>query len=65
VSAGAPPRRVTATIGIRGLDAVDLKSARYNEAQMTLLDSYAASKGDAESAAQSTGLTPARVEYLK
>lgn len=65
IIAGTQPRRVTATIGIRGLDAEDLKAARYDEAQMRLLDSYAASKGDAQNAAQASGLSPARVEYLK
>lgn len=65
VVAAAPARRVTPTIGIRGLDAEDLKAARYNDAQMRLLDSYAASRQDAESAAQATGLAPARVDYLR
>ena len=65
VATAPPQRRVTATIGIRGLDAEDLKAARYNDAQMRLLDSYAASRQDAESAAQATGLAPARVDYLR
>jgi hypothetical protein len=64
-AAGTQPRRVTATIGIRGLDAEDLKAARYDEAQMRLLDGYAASKGDAQNAARASGLMPAWVEYLK
>ena len=63
----APARRapITPTIGIRGLEAEDLKQARYNDAQMRLLDSFAASRHDAESAAQANGLTPMRVDYLK
>jgi hypothetical protein len=59
------PRRVTATIGIRGLDAEDLKAAHYDEAQMRLLDGYAASKQDAEARASSSGLSASRVDYLK
>ena len=65
--AAAPARRgpVTPTIGIRGLEAEDLKQARYNDAEMRLLDGYAVSKQDAAAAAQSSGLAPSRVEYLK
>lgn len=63
--AAVPQSRITPTIGIRGLDVEDLKAAHYNDAQVRLLDSYAASKADAESAAQANGLAPVRVEYLK
>lgn len=60
-----PQSRTTATIGIRGLDVEDLKAARYDDGQMRLMDSFVASKRDAESAAQANGLAPARVDYLK
>ena len=60
-----PARRVTATIGIRGLDEEDMRGARFDAAQMRLLDQYAASRQDAASAARESGLTPARVDYFK
>src|SRR5688572_5909481 len=59
------PRRVTATIGIRGLDEEDMRQARFDASQMRLLDQYAASKQDAANAARDSGLAPARVEYFK
>ncbi len=63
----APARRaaITSTIGIRGLDEEDLRSARFDEAQMSLLDRYAASRQDAEAAARASGLNRARVEYFQ
>ena len=59
-----PGRKVTATIGIRGLEAEDLKNASVDPQQLNLLDGYVASKQDAEKAARASGLAPARVEYL-
>lgn len=63
----APRRKTvtTATIGIRGLEAEDLKSARIDPQQVKLLDTYAASPQEAQEAAQATGLSAARVEYFK
>jgi len=60
----APRAKTTATIGIRGLEAEDLRKASPDPQQLNLLDGYAASKQDAESAARASGLAPARVEYL-
>jgi hypothetical protein len=60
-----PTSRTTATIGIRGLDEEDMRGARFDAAQMRLLDQYAASRQDAEKTARANGLTPARVEYFK
>lgn len=60
----APRSKVTATIGIRGLEAEDLKNASVDPQQLNLLDSYVASKQDAETAARASGLAPARVDYL-
>ena len=57
-------RATTATIGIRGLEAEDLKSASFNAQQIGVLERYAVSKADAERAARATGLEPARVEYF-
>jgi len=55
---------VTSTIGIRGLEEEDLRQARFDAGQLRLLDQYAASRADAESGAQGSGLSAARVDYL-
>ncbi len=55
---------VTSTIGIRGLEEEDLRQARFDAEQMRLLDQYAASRADAESSAQGSGLSAAPVDYL-
>ena len=55
---------VTSTIGIRGLGEEDLRQARFDAGQMRLLDQYAASRADAESSAQGSGLSAAQVDYL-
>ena len=60
----APRAKTTATIGIRGLEAEDLRKANIDPQQLNLLDGYAASRQDAEKAARASGLSPARVEYL-
>lgn len=60
----APKRTTTATIGIRGLEAEDLKSARVDAQQVRLLDKYAASREEAEDAAQASGLGAVKVDYF-
>ena len=65
VATAPPQRRVTATIGIRGLDEEDMRGARFDAAQMRLLDQYAASRQDAANAARETGLTATRLEYFR
>jgi hypothetical protein len=60
----APKRTTTATIGIRGLEAEDLKSARVDAQQVRLLDQYAASRDEAEAAAQASGLGAVKVDYF-
>lgn len=55
---------VTSTIGIRGLEADDLRQARFDAEQMRLLEQYSASRADAESRAQSSGLSAAQVDYF-
>ena len=62
--AAVPRSKVTSTIGIRGLDVDDLKNATYDGQQLGLLDSYAASKQDAERTARASGLSAARIDYL-
>ena len=54
----------TATIGIRGLEAEDLKAASFDSQQMSLLEKFATSRQDAESAARASGLNAVRVDYL-
>lgn len=55
---------VTSTIGIRGLDEEDLKQARFDGGQVQQLDTYAASREQAEAHAGEAGLSAGRVEYL-
>ena len=55
---------VTSTIGIRGLDEEDLKQARFDGGQMQQLDSFAATREQAESHAGGAGLSAARLDYL-
>ena len=55
---------VTSTIGIRGLDEEDLKQARFDGGQVQQLDTYAASREQAEVHAGEAGLSAGRVEYL-
>lgn len=54
----------TATIGIRGLEAEDLKAASFDSQQINLLEKFATTRQDAESAARASGLSPVRVDYL-
>ena len=60
----APRTKTTATIGIRGLEAEDIRRASIDPQQLNLLDKYAVSRGDAEQAARASGLDAVRVEYL-
>ncbi len=55
---------VTATIGIRGLEEEDLKQARFDAGQLQQLDSFAATREQAEAHAGDAGLSANRVEYL-
>ena len=59
-----PVTSVTSTIGVRGLSEEDLKNASYNAAQMQMLDSYAASKEQAQQQAQASALQPVQVDYF-
>ena len=54
----------TSTLGIRGFDPVDLAKGQTDQQQLKQLNDYAASAADAASAAQSTGLSAARLEYF-
>lgn len=55
---------VTSTMGLRGLDAEDLKQARLDPEQLKLLDQYAATRQDAEGKAQAEGLSAVQVNFL-
>ena len=61
---GGQKPAVTATIGIRGIEAEDLKRANFDAQQMNLLERYAASQADGENAARASGLSAVRVEYM-
>lgn len=54
--------RVVSTTGIRGLGEEELKLARYDEAELVKLDTYAASRAAAKSFAKQGGLTARAVE---
>lgn len=60
--AASARRSVTSTIGIRGLEAEDLKKATFDANQLNSLDSFATTKQDAESAARGSGLKGSKVE---
>lgn len=54
----------TATIGIRGLDEEDLKSAQYNENELKRLESLGVPRAEGESFAKRGALVPQKVDYL-
>ena len=56
--------KIVATTGIRGLNEEELKAAKYDEAQVTLAESYGSSKSDAQSFAQQGKLLARKVDYL-
>ncbi|MDP1535679.1 MAG: SH3 domain-containing protein [Burkholderiales bacterium] len=55
---------VTATIGIRGLDAEDLQQARFDGGQLQALDGFAATPEASAAHAGDAGLSASRIEYL-
>ena len=57
-------RAPTATIGIRGLSAEELRSARPNMSALQQMESYQVSEGDAAGFARSAKLTAQSVPYL-
>lgn len=56
--------QVVAVAGLRGLNEEDLKSAHFDPAQLSELDSYKASRQQAESFAAQGKLQPQSVAYL-
>lgn len=61
------PRRdvsVTATIGVRGLDEEDMRHARFDGAQLKLLETYTATRDASAAQAAQAGLEAVRVDYF-
>lgn len=56
--------QVVATTGVRGLNEEQLKAAKYNEAEMKLLQSFASSRQEAQAFAAKGKLVPRSVDYL-
>lgn len=56
--------RVVATTGIRGLNEEQLKAAQYNEAEITLAESYVSSATQAAAFAQAGKLRAQKIAYL-
>jgi len=56
--------KVVATTGIRGLNEEELKTARFNEAEVTLVESYTSSKADAADFAARGKLVARPFAYL-
>jgi len=56
--------KVVSSTGIRGLNEEELKNAKFDEKQVTLAESYAASRGDAAKFAAKAKLKARHVDYL-
>lgn len=58
------PGRVVAVAGGRGLNKVELRSARFDEAELALLDAYLIRRDEAEAYARGAGLARRSLDYL-
>lgn len=56
--------KVVATTGIRGLDEVELQSAKFNETELNLVESYAISRAEAQAFAVQGKLVARKFDYL-
>ncbi len=56
--------QVVATTGIRGLSEEELKAAKYNEAEVKRVDSYAVTQAEAKKFAAEAKLVARKVDYL-
>jgi hypothetical protein len=56
--------KVVATTGIRGLNEEELKAAKFNEAEVKLVESYSASKAQAQQFANEGKLVARKFDYL-
>lgn len=64
VTAERDPGKVVAVAGARGLDEIQLKSARFNADEIAMLNQYQATAQEAREHARQAGLTPGRLDYL-
>ncbi|MDH4234683.1 MAG: SH3 domain-containing protein [Gallionella sp.] len=56
--------KVVATTGIRGLNEEELKAAKYDEAEITLAESYSTSRAEAQKFADKGKLKAQKVDYI-
>jgi hypothetical protein len=56
--------KIVATTGIRGLNEEELKAAKYDEKQVSLAESYASTRTEAQKFAAAAKLKPQQVSYL-
>lgn len=56
--------KVVGTTGIRGLDEIELQSAKYNETELNLVESYAISRAEAQMFAIQGKLVARKFDYL-
>ncbi len=56
--------KVVSTTGIRGLNEEDLKAAKFDEAELKRVDSYAVTKDKAQAFDKQGGLVARKVDYL-
>lgn len=56
--------KVVATTGIRGLNEEELKAAKFDEAQVTLAESYATGRAEAQKFADQGKLKAQQVDYI-
>lgn len=56
--------KVVATTGIRGLNEEELKAAKYDEAEVTLAESYSTSRAEAKKFADKGKLKAQKVDYI-
>lgn len=64
VTGRAGTGKVVSTTGIRGFDEVELQSAKYNEAELNLLESYAVNQTEAKLFAVQGQLVARKFDYL-
>ena len=57
--------KVVSTTGIRGLSAEELKAAKFNEAEMKKMESYAATIDEGNKFGNAGGLSQTKLAYLK
>jgi hypothetical protein len=56
--------KIVATTGIRGLDEVELQSAKYNETELNLVESYTINRAEAQVFATQGKLVARKFDYL-